>query len=223
MLANNALTTLDFAKRYIGYEEGNNERDEFLTFCINSASSMIEQYCNRNFGLRTYHEIRQGTGSMKLILDHYPIIEVKELLIGGQPVNIERIKVLSDSGMLYRPDGGFPAHTITGKFLYPRPDEDGYNIFVKYSAGYVLPKDATEDNPRTLPYDLEKACLKMVRLMNKDKDVAEGKSLILKREQLGDWMSEYEPEFKNEDIKLTFFNSDVLDILSSYKRTEFSV
>jgi hypothetical protein len=35
------------------------------------------------------------------------------------------------------------------------------SIVIEYVGGYVLPKDANNENPRTLPYDVEMAALKL--------------------------------------------------------------
>lgn len=56
-------------------------------------------------------------------------------------------------GVLYK-DNGWAFRGYAGglayDFLYPTR-----YLEVKYTAGYVLPKDATEDDPCTLPYDLQ--------------------------------------------------------------------
>jgi len=225
MLANNALTTLEKAKSYLAIPSEDVTQDDILTFFINSASTTIEKYCNRVFGLKTFNELLQGRGSSKLILDNYPIVTVAEVLIDDQSVDISGVKVLSDKGMIYRPGGGFPAIVQGGRFLHPRPDEHHHNIFVEYTAGYVLPKDESTENPRTLPFDLELACLRMLSTMQKGKDVvSNGTNLILKREQIGDWIGEYEPEIRTTaSVKIEKTDFDILSILDLYKRAEYGI
>lgn len=222
-LANNALTTLESAKTFLGIDPTDTSLDDYLTFSINSASDMIESYCNRKFGLTVYKEFKQGRGSTKLILENYPVVSLNKLVINDQNIDVNEVIVLQDEGMLYRPNGGFPEYTLVGGFLNPRPDDTQFNVYVEYSAGYVLPKDASDTNPRTLPYDIELACLRMLRIMKLDKQSSEGQNLILKREQLGDWMVEYEPEFKSSNSKLDYLDPDILSILDRYKRNEFFV
>lgn len=223
MLAINALTTLEKAKQFLGIPATDNSQDDFLTFSINSASATIEKYCNRIFALKTFTEFKQGRGSSKLILDNFPIVKVTSVMIDDQDVDVTTIRPLSDTGMIYRPNGGFPAFVKGGRFLHPKPDEHEYNVLVEYQAGYVLPKDETTENPRTLPFDIEMACLRMLRIMKKDKEVSEGQNLILKREQIGDWVGEYEPENKGTTTKLDYMDPDILSILDHYKRTDFSI
>lgn len=43
-----------------------------------------------------------------------------------------------------------------------------HNIQVNYIGGYVLPGDATTDEPRTLPEPLELACLLFAQLLLRD-------------------------------------------------------
>jgi hypothetical protein len=218
MLENNALTTLEMAKSYIGIDSTDTSQDEFLTFSINSASNIIEKHCSRHFGVDTYFESKVGSASTKLVLENYPIVDLASVEIEGQLIDITDIRILSEKGMIYRPRGGFPRKMQVGRFMHPRVDDPQESIFVEYQSGYVLPKDASDTNPRTLPYDLEMACLRMLRIMHKDREVSQGKNLILKREQIGDWMGEYEPENKNESKRLDYFDTDILAILDRYKR-----
>jgi hypothetical protein len=221
MLADNALTTLDTAKNFLGIDPSDTSLDSYLEFSINSASDMIESYCERRFGVTVYREFKQGRGFTKLILENYPIVSLDKLVINDQDIDVNEVTILHDKGMLYRPNGGFPEYSYIGRFLNPKPDDNQFNIYVEYSAGYVLPKDASPTNPRTLPYDLELACLRILRIMKKDKDSSEGQNLILKREQLGDWMVEYQPEFQSSNSKLDYLDADIINTLDRYKRTDF--
>lgn len=223
MLVNNALTTLEQAKDYLGIPAEDTSQDTSIEFLIATATSIIETYCERKFGLASYQEIRPGRGTTKLILNNYPVIELKQLIVDGQTLNVSEVIVIKDSGMLYRPNGIFPAKVVGGRFLHPKPDEFQPNTFIEYTSGYVLPKDATEENPRTLPYDLEMACLRIISIAKKDKELASGRNMILKREQIGDWIGEYEPEVPNNNTKLDYMDLDILSTLEHYRRTEFTV
>ena len=224
MLQPNALTTLEMAKRFLGIDALDGTKDDTIYFFINSASDFIQEHCGRVFGLAVYEETKAGRSSNKLILERYPINELEELIIDTSIIDLKQIRVLKDKGILFRPSGGFPEAVLKGSFMHPRPDFISYNIYVRYTSGYVLPKDAVPGvTDRTLPYDLEMACLKMVKIMDKDKDSSEGKNLILKREQIGDWMGEYEPEHKVAGTKLTMLDPDVIKVLDNYKLKEFYI
>ncbi len=223
MLAANALTTLERAKSFLGIAPEDTSSDEALYFSINTVSALIEKYCNRVFKRSLFNESIQGRGGMKLILRNYPIESVSFVTINDEEIDLQSIRVMSDEGMLYRPSGGFSARVRGGTFMHPGPDELYHNIYVEYTAGYVLPKDATDDNPRTLPFDIELACLRMMAVAKRDREVNEGVDLVLKRETIGDWTGEYEKANKGTDAKLNYMDADIMNILSLHRRTEWLV
>jgi hypothetical protein len=228
MLANNALTTLEQAKKHLGIDASDTTQDDTITFYINSASSLIQKYCNRVFAHTRRQEYVQGRGGLRLVLDHYPITELHGLDIAinniVETIDVSTIRVIPETGMLYRANGGFPYNRITGQFMHPNFDNPVDNIFIDYSTGYVLPKDATDDNPRTLPYDLEMACLKMIAHMKRDTDIQKGEGkMILKSESIGDWSASYEQEVKLDAKSTQYMSPDVISILCEYKKSEFDV
>lgn len=235
MLAKNALTTLERAKKHLGIPTPiptvgvakEYISDEDLYFLINSASSLIERYCNRKFGLTIHTDFLQGRDTTRLVLDHYPIIELHTLSVLDEDIDITKVRVLSEKGMLYRANGGFPSVVNGGRFMHPKPDIGYDTISVEYSAGYVLPKDETVDVPRTLPFDLELACLKMISHMNRDREIQQGNgdsNLIMKSESIGDWSASYDQAVKTDaDSSTRYLSSDVLSVLCEYKRSEFEI
>lgn len=225
MLATNALTTLEEVKKYLGIDVTDDSQDESLHFLINSASSLIEKYCERVFGLKLHQEFLPGRDTTRLIVQHYPIVALHTLTILDQPIQIDSVRVLSEKGMLYRADGGFASSRQAGRFMRPRPDSLYDSVYVEYEAGYVLPKDGTEEVPRTLPFDLELACLKTVAHMKRDRDIQQGNGkLIMKSESIGDWSASYEQEVKTDaKTSTSFISTDVETILNEYARSEFEV
>ncbi|QCT02719.1 hypothetical protein E6C60_2004 [Paenibacillus algicola] len=117
--------------------------DEMLMLHIASASSAIEKRCKRRFKKQRYTERISGDRKSKYInLQNYPVHDI-EL---PSDWNYE---VLED-GRVYRAEG------------WPVGD---HNITVSYTGGYVLPGDASEEQPRTLPESLELACLLLCQIM----------------------------------------------------------
>ncbi|WP_338749794.1 hypothetical protein [Bacillus sp. FJAT-52991] len=151
MLASNALTTVEEAKRFLGLtDEAGVER------AINEASAMIETYCRRFFAVGEHTQyISQGD----FTLDHYPVIEMLSLNGDEFP---KRIRVDKVSGII---DGEISGNVV-------------------YKAGYVLPEDETPDTPRTLPYDIERACLQLIDSLFVDEDGFISDAAALK---IGDW------------------------------------
>lgn len=139
---------------------------------INQWSAYVETYTGRTFGEKTYTEFYKGSTFPELALKHFPVTELVSISVvgsGGQTIgeyNIEDIsQFLSEDdlkhGLLYtEPSFGsrFSSYGVV---------PETYNALrtykVVYKAGYVLPKDATELKPTTLPYDLRGVVIDLVK------------------------------------------------------------
>ncbi|WP_010500652.1 hypothetical protein [Paenibacillus elgii] len=131
------LATLERLKGLLQEEHGQDE----LSLHLMAASQAIESFCKRSFRKQQYTERMSGYKSDYINLRNFPVASVESLT--GQTGEITDYEILSE-GRLYRRNG-WPI----GK----------HNIQVTYTGGYVLPGDATPDNPRTLPESIELACL----------------------------------------------------------------
>lgn len=156
MLAENALTTLDRMKLMLGLSDIADERtDEIITLLINRASSWIERQIGRHLGKRSYHQFYDADGQQELVTLEYPIISVEYVKEDGREVDPKcyDYSQTAEIGVIYRDEGWLKAGYRRGlayDIVAPKRV-----IEVSYTAGYVLPKDATEDDPQTLPADLE--------------------------------------------------------------------
>ena len=158
-LASNALTTLEDVKAMLGIspDEDNDPRDSVLVMLINAASAWAERVTDRKFALQTYTKQYEGSGTQSLVLDHYPVTDVeyvKDITDGGLFDESEyNATMYAESGIIHKdtiwPYRGY-AVGLANDLLIPR-----HYIEVRYTAGYILPKDATEDEPSNLPYDLQ--------------------------------------------------------------------
>ncbi|OAT81101.1 head-tail connector protein [Desulfotomaculum copahuensis] len=175
-LSVHALTTLAAVKDFLKIEIDDNQYDTLLERMINAASEAIEGYCNRHFERGVYDELYRGNGRQLLGLNQYPVQAVT--LVEANGARITDYQVYKEEGMLYRlalwPAGAY----FTG--LVGDPVGSTRNIRVLYEAGYVLPKDedlqASPPIIRTLPYDLEDACIELVALkFNQRQEEAAGK------------------------------------------------
>jgi len=156
MLANNALTTLERMKLMLGLSDIEDERvDEIVTMLINKASSLIERQTGRHLGKNSYHQFYDADGQQELVTIEYPIVSVESILENGKLVDPSRYDFgqTAEVGVIYRDEGWLKAGWRAGLAFDIVASKRV--IEVNYTAGYVLPKDATKDNPRTLPYDLE--------------------------------------------------------------------
>ena len=156
MLANNALTTLDRMKLMLSLDDETDERTcTLVELLVNKASSWVEQQVGRPLGKNTYREFYEADGQQELVTLKYPIISVDYVKEAGRLVPPERYDYgqTANIGVLYRDDGWLRAGYRRG--LANDIIETKRNIEVCYTAGYVLPKDATDEEPQTLPADLE--------------------------------------------------------------------
>lgn len=135
------LTTVERLKNAMGVQ-GDALEDELLQIQIAASSQAIENYCKRSFKLQSYTERHSGNSRSSYInLRNYPVESIEEVATTGNPVGDYE---LLEEGRIYC-SSGWPAGE--------------HNIKVTYTAGYVLPVDATMDKPRTLPEVLELACI----------------------------------------------------------------
>lgn len=155
-LATNALTTLERMKLMLGLSDVVDERiDEIITLFINKASAWIERQTGRHLGRQSYRQWYKADGQQELVTDEYPIISVEYIKEAGKLVDPGRYDFgqTGNIGVIYRDDGWLRASYRAGLAFDSVATKR--NIEVSYTAGYVLPKDATEDGPQTLPADLE--------------------------------------------------------------------
>lgn len=156
MLAENALTTLERMKMMLGLPDATDERTNLIvSLLINRVSSWIERQTGRHLGMKAYHQWYDADGQQELVTDEYPIINVEYVKEQGKLVDPSRYDYsqTGNVGVIYRDEGWLKAGYRRGlayDIVAPKRV-----IEVSYTAGYVLPKDAIEDNPQTLPADLE--------------------------------------------------------------------
>ena len=147
------LTTLSKAKLMMGIEVEDDSQDDELLSLIVVASTMIEEVCRRVFKLQTHTSKVTGLPGKYIRLPQYPVHAITS--ISGPYGELAGVETL-DSGILYR-EGGWP--------------RENRSITVTYQAGYVLPGDATDNDPATLPETLEYACILMIKHLQREPGV----------------------------------------------------
>jgi hypothetical protein len=165
-LSNHALTIIDTIKSELEIPLSYTDEDSYIERLINSVSEAIKNYCSRDFEKRTEAEKIQGSGRRKLFLCGYPIISITEIKINDEILSSEEYELTEEgksAGYVYKEDR-WPVSIIGSHGIVTDPifSDEKHNIEVTYETGYVLPKDETEENPRTLPYDLEDCCVEAV-------------------------------------------------------------
>lgn len=142
-----ALTTLAKLKQYGGIEEF--EADTLLLRMIDAASEFIESYCSRKFANEARTEVRDGTGTRKMAMRHYPITAVASVKINGLAVPARTSPLAS----------GYTFDDYTIRLTGLEFDEGVDNVEITYTAGVT-----------TVPAAVEQACCEMVMLRYKARD-----------------------------------------------------
>lgn len=157
-LSANALTTWATLKDALSLSDDSQQsRGERL---IAVSSDLIESYCGRAFAYSdTASERLVPSGTNRLVLTRLPVISVESVEWDGSAVDDYELED-SALGFVWR-DGGWPTNdrVPAGVALEPRPGTSQRTIVVSFAGGYVTPAQATAELPRTLPFDLEQACL----------------------------------------------------------------
>lgn len=146
------LTTLAKA-RLLGVDPAGDMPDAELTALLTVASAAIEEKCRRRFKLQQYTGRVNGMRGQYLYLPNYPVHSISIYEKPDLPfTDVETL----DNGIFFRYCG------------WPGGER---GLSVTYTAGYVLPGDATEDNPSTLPETLEYACVLMAKHLQREPGV----------------------------------------------------
>lgn len=145
--ASHALTTLDAIKTEL-VETGTAD-DGWFGAAIDRASATVRSFCRRPFALETVREtIRLSAPVGALTLARWPVVSVASVTEGGKTLAPDDYETDADTGFVHR---------LTGSDQ--RRDWPATKIVVEYAAGYILP----DDPARTLPEDIERAAILLVR------------------------------------------------------------
>lgn len=153
-----AMTTLEATMERLGIEpeEADTAAKNNIIRLINSASAWVETITGRKFGKAEYLHRYTAPGTQELVLKQYPIraVEYVKDTDNGTLFDPDSydFTMTGDVGVLYR-DAGWPFRGYIAGLANDYVSSRRY-LEVKFTAGYVLPKDATEDEPSDLPADI---------------------------------------------------------------------
>jgi hypothetical protein len=183
ILASNALTTLAAVNDELALtSDSGGAQDQRVERYINEASAAFASFCGRVFEHDdAIVENVKSRGSHVLRVTRRPLVEVTSIVIDDAEVDPEDFVSDEAAGTIYRatpwPDTAVRERTITqGR----RPgSEDASRIVVTYAGGFLTPAQVAvggvyAGETRTLPYDLEGACIRMAasRWRRRGTDVA---------------------------------------------------
>jgi hypothetical protein len=133
----------------------NTAQDAKLDILIAQASAVAASYCRRVFARETVSETLRLSQDMDgLRLARWPIVEITSIEEDGEDLDEDQYEIDEGSGLIYRLEDDEDDPN--------RIDWPACKIVVVYQAGYVLPGDATADDPQTLPHDIEAGVIELV-------------------------------------------------------------
>lgn len=149
--------------------------DAFLDGLIDQTSDFIVKETGRTFAKETVTETLPSDGNVRLYLSRRPVLSVSQVRLDGSTISSTKYTIdNSSAGCLFNEDGWnstmLQVHHITSRPLH----EGKRDWAVDYVAGFVTPGDveATTETTgttaypvRTLPRDLERAAIDMVKTM----------------------------------------------------------
>ena len=101
--------------------------DVDVGYMIVDAEAAIPRFFNTVFTPTEVIQVHDGDGSARLLLDHNPLLSVRELKVDGDDEDVAELEVYKDSGYIFLGEG-----STTSKFLNKRN-----SIVVKYIYGTV--------------------------------------------------------------------------------------
>jgi len=185
------LTTLSTVKEELGIADSS--KDTLLQNLIDQASAYVEHYCNRIFALQKYKETVAAHGGLYLALSMRPVIDVESVKENGQLIT-DYVLETPDSGLLYRKAGWGWKPMLNWVITWqPLPNADMQTYEVVYTAGYILPSETG----RTLPYDIERACIEIIKSWYMD--IESGRRI--QSESIGDYSVTYARDIPSEIVR----------------------
>jgi hypothetical protein len=188
-LASNALTTLATVKAELGIADAVTTHDARIERLINAASDAIERHCGRQLSRATVTDERvKGFGTQHLLLARTPIVSVTSVELDDSTVDADSYYIESaEAGMLFAPDGWeWTAPFSSGASPSKLVGLEESRYLVTYVGGYQTP---AQGGTRTLPYDLEHACI--LAVVGQFRDAGKFARIATEQKEKGrkDWSS----------------------------------
>lgn len=163
-LPGSALATLDDVKSELGLSDSS--ADTLLERYILAATGAITAYCNRTFHCESgIAESVAGYGEPFLALSRRPIVALSSIAYDGTAIDSNNYSLHDASAGLVHSDSGWAwtASEVAGLSYQKVAGTEERKYSVTYTGGYVTAQQAQlgEFATRTLPYDLEEACIEM--------------------------------------------------------------
>ena len=160
--ATDGLTTVGRVAFQLGVTD--DDKLHMIARMIEEATAAIERYCNRTFKQATVTEKLVGYGRPYLMVSRMPLNSITSITYDGETVAASDYEIAnSATGEIVHKNGVWndTAKQTLNASLTEIPYSERKLYTVVYSGGYVLPGNAS----RTLPADIEAACVMVVSSM----------------------------------------------------------
>ena len=185
------------------------DEDARLTRMIAVASAAIDSYCNQKFHYQeAIEEKLASAGSHILMVSRTPLVAISSITYDGAGVQASDYEIYDNkAGLIYGHYGCLHTGHRQRSLSMPHGPNPRKLYTVTYSGGYKLPGDAERD----LPYDIEQACLELVKSYYRAPT-----SPDIKREEVPDV---YSVEYRDTSAsQVAGMPSQVASMLNPYKR-----
>jgi hypothetical protein len=224
----NDLASFPMVKAYMGLQ-ADTSNDDVLKHLLSSASAFIENYCGRRFAKQKVIEDTAGSGLPDMLVSVTPILGVEAVYL-DEAAYTDYIVANPEAGILQR-RGSWSYTGFNSFYLNDAPSnyaEDRWHFH--YTGGYVLPGWVGKDDTfytgggttpkfiRTLPYDLERACIDIVR--SQLKQIQTGADPAMTTYKIGETMAQWKQDvdFLGGDMAAMGIPASAIGTLQHYRR-----
>lgn len=215
---NTLLTTMRMLQAYLNVPSPDPGQVDMMTHLLQMSSDFVCNYCGRQFAKQRVLEMRPGDGLPDLLLSITPIVEVETVQFDGGAEDTDYIIGDPEAGYLQK-QGGWRDTSFWSHYLNDSPTSYAQLKWgITYTGGYVLPGWPTGSGARTLPYDLERACIEIVRSGYKQAII--GADPAMTTYKIGETMASWkqDADFLGGDMAALGIPASAVGILQHYKR-----
>lgn len=87
-MASADLAKVSSVKQWLNIAAGVSADDALLARAVTAFSSHVQSWLNRNFGVASYSEKRNGTGTAMMAFKNYPVVSVSSLVVGVTTIQL---------------------------------------------------------------------------------------------------------------------------------------
>lgn len=174
------LTTTSVVSDILGIDLASNQL--FLDALIKRASSLIVSITNREFAQETVTELLPGNGSYRMVLSRTPVVSLGNISFDGTPLTQAELDDIDiedqEAGFIWNKNKWRSTNIFISSITPINTRFFSRKWSIQYVGGYILPGQPG----RTLPHDIEQACIEIVKTwyLNKARDGS------IRRESIGD-------------------------------------